>query len=827
MELFKLFGTIAVNNAEANNAIDETADKAEGAGKSLSEFAEEGDKSESKLGKAFSKIGSAAVAVGKTIAVGLAAAGAAIIKIGKDAIESYAEYEQLVGGVETLFKDSADAVITNASNAYKTAGMSANEYMSTVTSFSASLLQSLGGDTVAAAEKADMAIVDMSDNANKMGTAIESIQNAYQGFAKQNFTMLDNLKLGYGGTKEEMQRLLEDAEKLSGIEYDISSYADIVDAIHVVQTEMGITGTTAKEASTTIQGSISSMKAAWQNLLTGMTDESQDFNQLITNLFDSIVTVGDNLIPRISVVLDGIANLMTTLAPKLIEKIPEILSTLLPAVVEGAVALVNAVVNALPQILNMLMSALPGLIDGIQQIFNALVQALPQIMESLVSALPTLIPQLVNGIVSMILTLVTMLPEIIQPIIDYLPEIIISIVDALMNNLPALIEGAVQLVIGIVQAIPQIILALIEALPQVISSIVTGLWNALPVLISGIGQMLASVGTAIWSILTGFLGKIGDFFTGLKDKVVEIGGNLKDGVVEKFTALKDKAGEIWGNMKEKASETWENIKSTCSEKFTAAKDKITEIGGNIKDAVSDKFSQVKETMSTAMENAKTLVQDKLNVMKQAYDENGGGIKGIVAGWTAGVKDTMSGAYNAINNLTGEKLGAIKDKFSSIFDNVKNVVHNAIETVKSKFNFTWSLPKLKLPHPKITGKFSLNPPSVPKFSIEWYKEGGILTKPTIFDYNPATGKAKVGGEAGAEAVAPIDVLQGYVAEAVASQNNIIVQTILDVAEKMFSVFEEYFPEFAKPMILDDGTLVAKIAPKVDKQLNIIKKRKERG
>lgn len=827
MELFKLFGTIAVNNAEANQAIDETADKAEGAGKSLSEFAEEGDKSESKLGKAFSKIGSAAVAVGKTIAVGLAAAGAAIIKIGKDAIESYAEYEQLVGGVETLFKDSADAVITNASNAYKTAGMSANEYMSTVTSFSASLLQSLGGDTVAAAEKADMTIVDMSDNANKMGTAIESIQNAYQGFAKQNFTMLDNLKLGYGGTKEEMQRLLEDAEKLSGIEYDISSYADIVDAIHVVQTEMGITGTTAKEASTTIQGSISSMKAAWQNLLTGMTDESQDFNQLITNLFDSIVTVGDNLIPRISVVLDGIANLMTTLAPKLIEKIPEILSTLLPAVVEGAVALVNAVVNALPQILNMLMSALPGLIDGIQQIFNALVQALPQIMESLVSALPTLIPQLVNGIVSMILTLVTMLPEIIQPIIDYLPEIIISIVDALMNNLPALIEGAVQLVIGIVQAIPQIILALIEALPQVISSIVSGLWNSLPVLISGIGEMLASVGTAIWSILTGFLGKIGDFFTGLKDKVVEIGGNLKDGVVEKFTALKDKAGEIWGNMKEKASETWENIKSTCSEKFTAAKDKITEIGGNIKDAVSDKFSQVKETMSTAMENAKTLVQDKLNVMKQAYDENGGGIKGIVAGWTAGVKDTMSSAYNAINDLTGGKLGAIKDKFSSIFDNVKNVVHNAIETVKSKFNFSWSLPKLKLPHPKITGKFSLNPPSVPKFSIEWYKEGGILTKPTIFDYNPATGKAKVGGEAGAEAVAPIDVLQGYVADAVASQNGGLIQVIEQMFGKLFDILEEYFPEFAQPMVLDDGTLVAKITPKIDRQLGIIYRRKERG
>ena len=220
------------------------------------------------FGNAVKKVGAT---VGKAFVVGLAAAGAAIVKIGKDAIEAFSDYEQLVGGVETLFGSSASTVIKNATNAFKTAGLSTNEYMETVTAFSASLLQSLEGDTEEAAKKADMAITDMADNANKMGTSIDSIQNAYQGFAKQNYTMLDNLKLGYGGTKEEMQRLLEDAQKISGIKYDISSYSDIVDAIHVVQTEMGITGTTAKEASSTIQGSFSAMKSAWKNVLTGLT----------------------------------------------------------------------------------------------------------------------------------------------------------------------------------------------------------------------------------------------------------------------------------------------------------------------------------------------------------------------------------------------------------------------------------------------------------------------------------------------------------------------------------------------------------------------------
>ena len=330
------------------------------------------DQASDKISGLSSKLGNGLKTAAKIGAAAVAAAGTAVVAIGKQAIEQYADYEQLVGGVETLFKQSSDTVMGYAENAYKTAGMSANEYMETVTSFSASLLQSLDGDTAAAAEKANLAITDMSDNANKMGTDMEMIQNAYQGFAKQNYTMLDNLKLGYGGTKEEMQRLLEDAEKLSGIEYDISSYADIVDAIHVVQTEMGITGTTAKEASTTIQGSLASMKGAWENLLVGMADDNADFGQLVNNLVDSAVTVGENIIPRVEQTIQGLATFISSAS-----------DTIIPLVVD-------TIVNNLPMIIS-------AGVDLVVSLASALIDAIPELLK----AVPQIILAIANGLLSM------------------------------------------------------------------------------------------------------------------------------------------------------------------------------------------------------------------------------------------------------------------------------------------------------------------------------------------------------------------------------------------------------------------------------------------
>lgn len=480
------------------------------------------------------KFKSTVVSAGKSIAVGfttaLGAASAAVVKIGKDAITAYADYEQLVGGVETLFGESADIVIKNAEKAYKTAGLSANGYMETVTSFSASLLQSLDGDTVAAAKKADMAIVDMSDNANKMGSNIESIQNAYQGFAKQNYTMLDNLKLGYGGTKEEMARLLADAEKISGIKYDLSSYSDIVDAIHVVQTEMGITGTTAKEASTTIQGSISSMKAAWTNLLTGLTDESQDFNALINNLFESIITVGDNLIPRITVILNGITSLVSQLAPKLVAEIPKILNQVLPALVNGAVSLVNALVAALPSIISALMAALPTLIIGVQQLISGLLAVLPEILitivDTVISIIPTLIEALIDCLPALLDCVLQLITGLAQGIIDAipiliaaLPEIINSIITFLLDSIPQIIQTGIQLFTSLIQALPQIITAIVAAIPQIIDNLITAIIGSIPQIVQSGIDLLVSLIQNLPTIIKTILKAIPQIITSLVNAI--------------------------------------------------------------------------------------------------------------------------------------------------------------------------------------------------------------------------------------------------------------------------------------------------------------------
>ena len=389
------------------------------------------DQASSQVETIGSKLKGGLATAAKVGAAAVAASGTAIVAVGKQAIEQYAEYEQLVGGVETLFKQSADTVMGYAENAYKTAGLSANEYMNTVTSFSASLLQSLGGDTEAAAKYADMAITDMSDNANKMGTSMEMIQNAYQGFAKQNYTMLDNLKLGYGGTKEEMQRLIEDAEKLSGIEYDISSYADIVDAIHVVQTEMGITGTTAKEASTTIQGSLAAMKSAWQNLLTGVADDNADFEGLINNFVDSLVGVGENIIPRINTVIKGLTKLITQASQTIIPLAVETLLQNLPSIVAAGMDMVLAIVN--------------GILDNIDLLIDCVLELVDVVVDKLIENLPKLVEGGIRLIIALSVGLIKAIPQLVEKI----PEIILALVEGFAAGASQIIEVGKNIVRGI------------------------------------------------------------------------------------------------------------------------------------------------------------------------------------------------------------------------------------------------------------------------------------------------------------------------------------------------------------------------------------------
>lgn len=500
-------------------------------------------------------------------AVGAAATGIAVLT--KNALNNYAEYEQLVGGVDTLFKDSSAKVQEYAANAYKTAGLSANEYMDTVTSFSASLLQSLGGDTAAAADMANVAITDMSDNANKMGTDMASIQNAYQGFAKQNYTMLDNLKLGYGGTKEEMERLLADASKLSGKDFLWGEdgmgygYAEIVEAIHVVQTEMGITGTTAKEASTTIQGSVSSMKSAWGNLLVGIADDNADFKTLTEQFVDSLVTVGENIIPRINVILGGISRLVTSASTTIIPMVITTITDNLPALLQSAVALVGAlgqgIIDSLPAITqaaidilfflaNGLIENLPTLIDGIVQVTMTIVQMLtsPDFLTQLIETAILLIMTLANGLIDAIPQLIAAVPLIIgnllAAIIVELPNIIQMGIDLLF----ALINGIIKCIPELVAAVPTLIIAFINgivnnldkiilAAPQIIVSLITGIVGAIPELIAAVPRVIAAIVDTIRNYDWSSIGR--NIVQGLKDGIAGMWDNIKSWFNDKVNSL--------------------------------------------------------------------------------------------------------------------------------------------------------------------------------------------------------------------------------------------------------------------------------------------------
>ena len=459
------------------------------------------DQASGKLGELSGKLGNGLKTAAKigTAAVGAAAAG--ITALTTAAVNNYAEYEQLVGGVDTLFKSSSQKVQEYAANAYKTAGMSANEYMETVTSFSASLLQSLDGDTAAAAEKANLAITDMSDNANKMGTSMEMIQNAYNGFAKQNYTMLDNLKLGYGGTKEEMQRLLNDAEKLSGQKFDLSSYGDIVDAIHVVQTEMGITGTTAKEASTTISGSVSSMKSAWSNLVTGIADDNADFETLIKNFVESVGIAAGNILPRIEQSLIGVGDLITSLAPVAVNAISDLIDDVLPSVLEAGISLLTAV----------------G--DGIISNFDYLVQTAFDLILYLSDSLISGADGIIDGAVALVESLAMWIEEYSGVLIEKAVVLIMTIVRGLIENLPEIAVAALKIIralaLGIVDNIPEIV----KQIPTIISSIVNGFSNAMPDIISIGKDIVRGVWNGISSMIKWFTNKVKNFFSGIVDGV--------------------------------------------------------------------------------------------------------------------------------------------------------------------------------------------------------------------------------------------------------------------------------------------------------------------
>lgn len=489
--------------------------------------------------------------IGSIAKTGLAVLGGAVAGVtagfgalAKSALDSKASLEQNLGGVETLFKENAQTVIDNANKAYKTAGMSANAYMESVTSFSASLLQSVAGDTAKAADIADMAMVDMSDNANKMGTSMELIQNAYQGFAKQNYTMLDNLKLGYGGTKEEMQRLLEDAEKISGVKYDISNLSDVYNAIHVIQGELGITGTTAKEASSTISGSIDSAKAAFDNFLNGSGSPAE--------LADAMVTAGRNI-------LNGLAEII----PRLIETIPETVRLIKESFAEqlspeNLQEMLDSGVNILMSILNGILAALPGIIDTalmiVQTLAEYLIENFPRFLEVGAQLLQNIITGITQGIPRLLAQGADMLSQYKGKIVEYLPKLIdsglkmlVSLLNGLLQAAPKIIEQVGRMLTEYVDTIIKMLPKILESGKNMILSLLQGLIQSAPKIIAQIAKtladFLATIGANLPDILQAGAEIIGELLSGIISAIPDVIAAIPGMLVDIGSAFLDKD---WG-----------------------------------------------------------------------------------------------------------------------------------------------------------------------------------------------------------------------------------------------------------------------------------------
>lgn len=733
----------------------------------MTESMKDATSSASKMTSVMQGIGSGVAKVGKGLAIAGTAAATAVTALVSKSVGAFADYEQLTGGVETLFgaggrsveeyaqsvgksvsdiqgkydslMSAQNVVLENANKAYMTAGMSANEYMDTVTGFSASLISSLGGDTNKAADYANSALVDMSDNANKMGTDMESIKNAYQGFAKQNYTMLDNLKLGYGGTQEEMKRLLSDAEKLTGQKYDISSFADITQAIHAIQTQMDITGTTAKEASTTISGSWGSLKAAFQNVLVGLTTGGDMFDQSLDALVNTAVTFGQNIIPAIKGALSGVGSLIEGLAPVIGETIPPLINDLAPTLANSAVSLISSLVNGLTQNATQFSECLSNIIivavAGISTVVPQLLDAASKIVSNLMQGLTNSMPQIVNGAVTLIEGLVNGLVNNIPLLIMGAVQLVASLANGLIANLPRIIDAGVNLITGIISASYSMMPQIIQTGVQLVVNLAIGLVQAIPQLITALPQIMGA-------IVKGFM-SVNWFDLGLQ-------------------LIKS----IWGGIKSIESEMWNGVK-----------EKTSELWGGVKNVVSEKLNNIKST----------------------YDAHGRGLKGATFAAIEGVKEYYRTGYDAINQLTGGKLGEIinavgekmevvKSKFGEAFGNVKNTVMTifenikngivekitaAVDTVKNVFtkisdtvSSVWDKIKSLLKAPKIvqTGTVTVMgvDTPIPKFGLDWNAKGGIMTRPTAFGF--ANGKIQMGGEAGAEAILPLSAfwrnLQAY-------------------------------------------------------------------
>lgn len=720
LELFKLFGSIGLKGVEETK-------------KGIKDTTNTAKEESGKIEKAVNKTGEIASKVGKAAIIGATAAATAIGTITKFAIQHYAEYEQLVGGVETLFgaqglslKKYAQSigqtveqargkydqliqaqteVMNNAKVAYKTAGMSANDYMNTITSFAAALKQSTANETEAA-KVANQTVIDMADNANKMGTNMEDIQNAYQGFSKQNYTMLDNLKLGYGGTKSEMERLLQNAEKLTGIHYDINNLSDVYNAIHEIQKNLGITGTTAKEAMKTIDGAMKMTKASWDNLLTGLADPKQAVGPLISEFAKSLGILAKNVTPKIKEVFNALPNALIQITPQLMNMIID----LAPSLILAAINLVAGLVGALPGVIAPIFSQLSSLIGS---------GMIDKIGQSISSNMPTLISKGLD-----------MLLQFSQAVLTYLPvlvgmgmKLIFYLVQGLMSALPTLISKVPTIIANLADAFSNSAQTIFAWGVKIIAEIIKGLVMSIPSLIANIPKIIYAI-FAVWNAINWWnLGK--GLINGIKNGITSMGGSLTSTAKNLFESLKNSVSNIFNN-----------IKKVIESPIFGAKTKVLAIIGELQNGVRVGFNFIKSHASSV--------------------------------------------WNGIKN-------AIMSPMSTAANFVKAIINK----IKGFFNFRISWPHIPLPHfnikPNGWNVGDLLKGKIPSLGIKWYAQAMdnpmILDAPTIFGMS--NGQMLGAGEAGAEVVAGRDTLMKMINQA----SNNRADEILDALHRIIALLSD--------------------------------------
>nr|DAR71549.1 MAG TPA: tail tape measure protein [Caudoviricetes sp.] len=806
MNVFELFGKIGINNKPANKAIDETTGKAEGA--------------HGKLSVIFEKIGNLAVKAGKVMATGLAVGITAISSLTGAAVKNYAEYEQLVGGIETLFGaggksleeyaqsvgksvDDASAeydklinaqedLLSKSKLAYKTAGLSANEYMETATSFSASLIQSVKGDTEKAAKLADQAIIDMSDNANKMGSSMESIQNAYQGFAKQNYTMLDNLKLGFGGTKEEMQRLLDEAGKISGVKYDISSFADITEAIHVMQVKMGIAGTTSKEAASTISGSIGMVKATWKNFLTGMSDPGQDFGELVGSLTESIEIALGNIIPKLVQALPRVVKGLSQVIQILGNYLPDLLSALLPGLITGATELLSELGSSLPRLFLILFDDLlpqvsQAFVTFLEKVFSLPEGSLKNLTEGLNLGFATISSMfdVLFGFLSEkdnidMLTKLGMDPGTAQTIITTTVQIGESFRSAFETVITLASDGAGKIADFFewfqkggpaVDAFKSAIVGITAAWTgyKVITGTIQAIETARNTLLAiGNGLMLArfvqsgALTAAEGAQAAATMGATGAFTAfnavlSINPIFLVIGAiaALVAGLVWFFTQT-ETGRQMWASFVEFLSNAWNSIVEFGTKLWQDLADFFSNLWDLIVNAAQTYWNTLITFYTTIWSKLVSVGQFFFNMLFNVISTVWTSISSFVSDTLNTIFNTVSSVFNNVWVTVTNIWNGIKNSISDAIEGAKNIVSNTIEKIKGFFNFEFKWPHLKMPH--FTFEGSMNPlewaeKGVPSIGVEWYAKGGIMTGPTVFGMNG--NNLMVGGEAGSEAVLPLN------------------------------------------------------------------------